>query len=86
MQDRHLCWPPYFFLGPAVALHLFNSRIATVLLGLIIANQSSLQRKIPMQERLLCWPPYFFPWPRSAPSNFFILESLLFRLQNEVRL
>jgi len=23
MQDRHLCWPPYFFLGPAVAPPLF---------------------------------------------------------------
>ena len=29
MQDRHLCWPPYFFLGPAMALHFFHSRIAT---------------------------------------------------------
>jgi len=29
MQDRHLCWPPYFFLGPAVAPHFLNSRIAT---------------------------------------------------------
>jgi len=33
---------------------------------LIIANQSSLQRKITMQERHLCWPPYFFPWPCSG--------------------
>jgi len=29
MQERHLCWPPTFFLGPAV-LPLFHSRIATV--------------------------------------------------------
>jgi len=29
MQGRHLCWPPYFFLGPAVAPHFFNSRTAT---------------------------------------------------------
>jgi len=29
MQNRHLCWPPYFFLGPAVPPHFFNSRIAT---------------------------------------------------------
>jgi len=29
MQERHLCWPPYFFLGPAVAPHFLNSRIAT---------------------------------------------------------
>jgi len=29
MQERHLCWPPYFFLGPAVPLS-FHSRIATV--------------------------------------------------------
>jgi len=28
MQDKHLCWPPYFFLGPAVP-PFFNSRIAT---------------------------------------------------------
>jgi len=27
MQDRHLYWPPFFFLGPAVAPHFFNSRI-----------------------------------------------------------
>ena len=47
------------------------------LIGLIIANQYSLQRKITMQERHLYWPPYFFPWPRSAPPTFFILESPL---------
>jgi len=29
MQNRHLCWPPYFFLGPAKPPHFFNSRIAT---------------------------------------------------------
>jgi len=29
MQDRHLCFPPYFFLGPAVTPHFFHSRIAT---------------------------------------------------------
>jgi len=29
MQKRHLCWPPTFFLGPAVP-PLFHSRIATV--------------------------------------------------------
>jgi len=23
MQDRHLCWPSYFFLGPAVAIPHF---------------------------------------------------------------
>ena len=21
MEDRHLCWPPYFFLGPVMPLH-----------------------------------------------------------------
>jgi len=31
------------------------------MLGLIIANQSSLQWKITTQERYLCWPRYFFP-------------------------
>jgi len=46
-------------------------------IGLIIANQSSLQRKITMQERNLCWPSYFFPRPRSAPPSFFIPESPL---------
>ena len=40
------------------------------LIGLIIANQSSLQWKITMHERHLCWLHYFFPWPRSA-SHFF---------------
>jgi len=29
MQDSHLCCPPYFFLGPAVAPHFFISRITT---------------------------------------------------------
>ena len=29
MKDRHLCCPPYFFLGPSVAPHFFISRIAT---------------------------------------------------------
>jgi len=29
MQDRHLCWPPYFFRGPAMAPYFFHSRIAT---------------------------------------------------------
>ena len=40
------------------------------LIGLIIANKSSLQWKITMQERHLCCPPYFFPWPCSAPHFF----------------
>jgi len=30
MQDRYLCCPPCFFLGPAVPPHFFHSRIATV--------------------------------------------------------
>ena len=34
IQDRHLCWPPYFFLGPVVPPHFFHSRIATAHLGL----------------------------------------------------
>jgi len=29
MKDRHLCWPPYFFLGPAMVPPLFSCRIAT---------------------------------------------------------
>jgi len=29
MQDKHLCWPPYFVLGPTVAPHFLSSRIAT---------------------------------------------------------
>jgi len=40
------------------------------LIGLIIVNESSLQRKIDMQERHLCWAPYFFLWPGSAPQFF----------------
>jgi len=24
MQDKHLCWPPYFFLGSAVAPHFLS--------------------------------------------------------------
>jgi len=61
---------PLVFPCPRSSPHFFNSRIATVLIGLIIANQSSLQRKIAMQEKYLCWPPYFFPWPCSAPPFF----------------
>ena len=41
------------------------------LIGLIIVNQSSLQRKVTMQERHLCFPSYFFTWPCSAPTHFF---------------
>jgi len=37
------------------------------LIGLIIANQSSLQRKVTMQERPLFWPPYFFLGPAVSP-------------------
>jgi len=29
MQDRHLCWPPHFFLGPTMTPHFFIFRIAT---------------------------------------------------------
>jgi len=29
MRDGHLCWPPYIFLGPAVANQHFISKIAT---------------------------------------------------------
>jgi len=46
------------------------------LIGLIIANQPSLQRKITMLERHLCWPPHFFLGP-AVPPSFFILESPL---------
>jgi len=31
MEDKHLCWPPYFFLGPTMAPTLFKSRIATAM-------------------------------------------------------
>jgi len=37
----------------------------------MIANQSSLQRKITMQERHLCWPPYFFSLAPQCPPQFF---------------
>jgi len=30
MQERHLCWLPYFFPWPSSAPHFFHSRIATV--------------------------------------------------------
>jgi len=40
------------------------------LIGSIIANQSSLQRKITMQERYLCWPPTFFLGPAVATQFF----------------
>jgi len=40
------------------------------LIGLIIANQSSSQRKITMQERHLCWPPTFFLGPAVLPQFF----------------
>ena len=55
------------------------------LIGFIIGNQLSLQRKITMQERHLCWPPYFFPWPRSAPPSFFIRESPLISHRHHVQ-
>jgi len=29
MQDKHVCWPPYFFSWPRSGPHFFNSRIAT---------------------------------------------------------
>jgi len=30
MEERHLCWPPYFYLDPAVPPpQFFHSRIAT---------------------------------------------------------
>jgi len=47
------------------------------LIGLIIANQYSLQGKITIQQKHLYSPPTFFPWPRSSPPTFFILESPL---------
>jgi len=40
------------------------------LIGLIIANQSSLQRKITTQERRLCWPPLFSLAPQ-CPQFFY---------------
>jgi len=30
MQERHLCWPPYFFPWPRSVPYFFHSRIATV--------------------------------------------------------
>jgi len=47
------------------------------LIGLIIANQSSLQRKVTTQEKHLCWSSYFFLGPAVLPPTFFILESPL---------
>jgi len=41
------------------------------LIGLIVANQSSLQWKITMQERHLCWPPTFFLGPAMPPTFLF---------------
>ena len=55
------------------------------LIGLIIANQSSLQRKITMQERHLCWPPCSF-LGHAVPSQFFILELPLFGARGSVSL
>ena len=48
------------------------------LIGLIIANQSSLQRKITMQEKHLCWLPLHISLSSQCrPSRFFIRESPL---------
>jgi len=47
------------------------------LIGLIIANQSSLQQKVTMQEKYLCSPPTFIFGPAVPLSHFFILESPL---------
>jgi len=55
------------------------------LVGLIIANQSSLQREVSMQERHSCWLPYFFPRSFSGLPTFFILESLLDAILREVQ-
>jgi len=38
-------------------------------IGVIIANQSSLQRKVTMQETNICCPPTFFLGP--AVAHFF---------------
>jgi len=46
------------------------------LIGLIIAYQSSLQRKITMQKRHLRWPPTLF-FDHTVPPSIFILESPL---------
>ena len=59
----------------ATVLTIFLSLLG--LIGLIIANQSSLQRKITVKEIHLCCPSYVFPWPRVPPPVFFILESPL---------
>ena len=47
------------------------------LIGLIIANQSSLQWKVTMQKRHLCRPPLLFSLAPQWPPHFFILESPL---------
>jgi len=42
MQDRHLCWPLCFFLGPVVTLHFFNFGIATAeVAGVTISDSDS---------------------------------------------
>jgi len=70
MQDRHLCWTPYIFLGSAVPLNFFI--LESPLFDRVNHSISIfITTKITMQERHLCWPPYFFPWPRSGLPNFF---------------
>jgi len=52
---------------PVAVLRVGHALPMLGLIGLIEANQSSLQRKITMQERHLCWSPLFFLAPQWPP-------------------
>jgi len=41
MQDKYLCYPPYFFLGPAVAPYFLSSRIATAVAWSVLPCQTT---------------------------------------------
>jgi len=49
MQDRHLCWSPYFSLTPQCPRYFFNSRIATEL------KEVGFNPKIPLAYVLATW-------------------------------
>ena len=54
MQDKHLCCPPYIFLGAALVPHFLSSRIANGQkrletsrnVGTIVANFHACQSRI----------------------------------------
>ena len=77
MQDRNLCWRPYFFLGPAVALTflileapMFNRVVHSKSIFITTENHHA-------GETFMLPPLLFSLAPQCPPPSFFILESPL---------